>query len=287
MNFTEILKIILIGIIEGITEWLPVSSTGHMELFNHFVPVALFQKNPEFKEMFMVVIQLGAVLAVVVTFFKKLFPFQKKDENGSRVKKDVLSLWGKVIAACLPAGIIGVLCDDFLEAHLHHAAVIAAMLILYGIAFIVIEQINRKKQRVFKIDDVYSIDYKTALLIGLFQVLSLIPGTSRSGVTILGALILGVARPAGSEFTFFLAIPVMFGASFLKLLKYFAVDGGVFHGAEVLALSLGCAVAFVVSILAIKFLMNFVKKHDFKPFGIYRIALGVLVLSAVVIPNLV
>ena len=283
MQFWDVINVILIGIIEGITEWLPVSSTGHMELFNHFFPAMIFVKNPEFKEMFMVVIQLGAILAVVVHFWHKLFPFQKKTESGSIVKTDVLSLWGKVIVACLPAGVIGILFDDLLEKYLHTPAVIAAMLILYGILFIVVEDRNKKTGRLFRVDDVHQIDYKTAFLIGAFQVLSLIPGTSRSGVTILGALLIGVSRPAGAEFTFFLSIPVMLGASAIKLLKYLLLDGGIFTGAEIGALLLGSGVAFLLSLFAIRFLMNLVKKHDFKPFGIYRIALGVAVLLLLVI----
>ena len=283
MQFWDVINVILIGIIEGITEWLPVSSTGHMELFNHFFPTMIFVKNPEFKEMFMVVIQLGAILAVVVHFWHKLFPFQKKTESGSIVKTDALSLWGKVIVACLPAGVIGILFDDLLEKYLHTPAVIAAMLILYGILFIVVEDRNKKTGRLFRVDDVHQIDYKTAFLIGAFQVLSLIPGTSRSGVTILGALLIGVSRPAGAEFTFFLSIPVMLGASAIKLLKYLLLDGGIFTGAEIGALLLGSGVAFLLSLFAIRFLMNFVKKHDFKPFGIYRIALGVAVLLLLVI----
>jgi len=280
MDFVEILKILLLGIIEGITEWLPISSTGHLILTDTFFPLKM---SDAFKEMFNVVIQLGAILAVIVLFWKKLFPFQWKDKSRPVVQKDILRLWGKVIVACIPAGIVGILLDDFLEAHLHTPLVIAAMLILYGIAFIVIE--NRNKNRVFKIESTDAIDWKTALIIGAFQVLSLIPGTSRSGVTVLGAILVGVARPAAAEFTFFLAIPVMFGASFIKILKFVLENGG-FAGSEIFALLLGCVVAFAVSLAAIKCLMNFVKKHDFKPFGWYRIVLGVIVLIAIVIPQL-
>lgn len=280
MAFTEILKIILLGIVEGITEWLPVSSTGHLILTDTFIPLNM---SEEFKEMFNVVIQLGAILAVVVLFWKKLFPFQWKDREQPVVQKNILKLWGKVILACIPAGIVGILFDDILEAHLHTPLVISAMLILYGIAFIIVE--NRNKNRVFKIQTTDELDWKTALIIGAFQILSLIPGTSRSGVTVLGAILVGVARPAAAEFTFFLAIPVMFGASFIKILKFLLANGG-FAGSEVFALILGCAVAFAVSLFAIKFLMNFVKKHDFKPFGWYRIALGAVVILAVVIPQM-
>lgn len=277
MNFWEILKIILFGIVEGVTEWLPISSTGHMLLLDNFLPLKL---SESFKEMFFVVIQLGAILAVVVLFWNKLFPFQWKDKEKPVVQKDVFTLWGKVIVACLPAAVIGIPLDDFLEAHLHKPVIIALMLIVYGIAFILVEK--RNKNKTFKIQTTDEIDWKTALFIGGFQVLSLIPGTSRSGATILGALLIGVARPAAAEFTFFLAIPVMFGASLIKLVKF----GFAFTGAEIGALLLGMAVAFIVSLLAIRFLTGFVKKHDFKPFGWYRIALGALVLLALVIPQL-
>ncbi len=288
MDFIEIIKVILLGIVEGITEWLPVSSTGHMLLFDAVLPLKL---SDAFKEMFMVVIQLGAILAVVVLFWKKLFPWSKEtenDENGnsvSRIKTDksILNLWGKVLVACVPAGVIGVLFDDFLEEHLHTPLVISLMLIVYGVAFIVVEKYNKNKTLPLQTTD--EITYKHALIIGVFQVLSLIPGTSRSGATILGALLIGIARPAGAEFTFFLAIPVMAGASAIKLLKFF-LESGAFSGAEIGYLFIGSAVAFAVSMLAIKFLMDFVKKHDFKVFGWYRIALGVVVIGALVIPPL-
>jgi undecaprenyl-diphosphatase len=231
--------------------------------------------------MFFVVIQLGAILAVVVLFWKKLFPFHVKEKPV--VDKRILTLWGKVLVACIPAGIIGILFDDILETYLYKPLVIAAMLILYGIFFLVVE--HKNKNKLYKIQTTDEIDWKTALIIGGFQVLSLIPGTSRSGATILGALLVGVARPAAAEFTFFLAIPVMFGASFLKIVKFVA-NGGSFGGAETGALLLGCAVAFIVSLVAIKFLMDFVKKHDFKPFAWYRIALGFVVILAVVLPPL-
>ena len=282
MKFLEIIKVILLGIIEGITEWLPVSSTGHLLLFDAVFPL---KQSAEFMEMFNVVVQLGAILAVIVLFWNKLFPW-KKDENSNKLVADkaVFTLWGKVLVACLPAGIIGILFDDILETYLHRPLVIALMLILYGVAFIVIE--NRYKGKELPLKSTADITYKHALLIGAFQVLSLIPGTSRSGATIIGALLIGVARPAGAEFTFFLAIPVMVGASAIKILKFLLASGG-FTGAEVGYLLIGVFVAFAVSMLAIKFLMNFVKKHDFKVFGWYRIVLGAIVIATLVVPPLV
>lgn len=284
MDFIEILKIILLGIVEGITEWLPVSSTGHMLLVDE---VFTLSQTDAFKETFFVVIQLGAILAVVLLFWNKLFPWKREQtENGQKGKivtdKGILNLWGKVLVACIPAGVIGILFDDFLEAHLHTPLVIALTLILYGVAFILVENYN--KDRVLPLQTTNEITYKHALIIGAFQVLSLIPGTSRSGATILGALLIGVARPAGAEFTFYLAIPVMAGASAIKLLKFF-LENGMFSGIEFFYLLLGAAVAFAVSLLAIKFLMNFVKKHDFKVFGWYRIALGALVIATLVLPK--
>lgn len=283
MDVIEILKVILLGIVEGLTEWLPVSSTGHMLLID-----ALFTLNQTdaFKEMFFVVVQLGAILAVLVLFWKKLFPWKKEREKDGQARvitdKNILSLWGKVLVACVPAGVIGILFDDFLEAHLHTPLVIALMLILYGAAFILLE--NKNKNRAFPIQTTSEITYKHALIIGAFQVLSLIPGTSRSGATIIGALLVGVARPAGAEFTFFLALPVMAGASAYKLLDFFLESGG-FVGWELFYLLLGALVAFAVSLFAIKFLMDFVKKHDFKVFGWYRIALGAVVIATLVIPT--
>lgn len=277
MDIIEILKVIFLGIVEGITEWLPVSSTGHMLLVDE---IFTLNATDAFKEMFFVVIQLGAILAVLVMFWKKLFPWHRKTiqtaETGVKSNKivldrQILNLWGKVLVACVPAAVIGIAFDDFLEAHLHTPLIIALALIVYGVAFIVVEHINKKKDLPLKTTS--DITYKHALIIGAFQVLSLIPGTSRSGATILGALLIGVARPAGAEFTFYLAIPVMVGASAIKLLKFFMESGG-FTGAELGYLLIGAAVAFAVSLLAIKFLMNFVKKHDFKVFGWYRIALG-------------
>jgi undecaprenyl-diphosphatase len=284
MQFIEILKVVLFGIIEGITEWLPVSSTGHLLLLDQILSL---NASVAFKELFVIVIQFGAILAVLCYFFKDLFPWKKtkNEDTTSRIvlDKDILSLWGKVLVACLPAGIIGILFDDVLETHLHTPFVISLMLIAYGIAFLFVESYNGKKA--FPIQTTNQLTYKHALLIGAFQVLALIPGTSRSGATILGALLIGVSRPAGAQFTFFLAIPVMAGASFIKLLKFF-LSGSVFTGAEIGYLFIGCLVAFAVSILAVRFLMNFVKRHDFKVFGWYRIALGILVIVALVLPPL-
>lgn len=286
MDIIEILKVIFLGIVEGITEWLPVSSTGHMLLVDE---IFTLNATDAFKEMFFVVIQLGAILAVLVMFWKKLFPWHRKTiqtaETGAKsnkivLDKQILNLWGKVLVACVPAAVIGIAFDDFLEAHLHTPLIIALALIVYGVAFIVVEHINKKKDLPLKTTS--DITYKHALIIGAFQVLSLIPGTSRSGATILGALLIGVARPAGAEFTFYLAIPVMVGASAIKLLKFFMESGG-FTGAELGYLLIGAAVAFAVSLLAIKFLMNFVKKHDFKVFGWYRIALGAIVIVTLVV----
>lgn len=268
LGFIEILKILLIGIVEGITEWLPVSSTGHMLLLDELVSL---NATEEFKEMFFVVIQLGAILAVVVMFWKKLFPIAFKEKP--MVKRDVMLMWGKVAVACIPSAVLGLMFDDFLEEHFGNAVSIAAMLILYGIAFIVIEKINAK--RTPKTDKISDITFKAAILVGLFQVLSMIPGTSRSGATIIGALIIGVSRTVAAEFTFFLALPTMLGASALKIVKH----GFVFTGAEVAALLVGCAVAFVVSVMAIRFLMDFVKRHDFSAFGWYRIVLGIVVIA--------
>lgn len=271
MKLIELLKVILIGIIEGITEWLPISSTGHMLLFDEFVPLDMTGK---FKEMFFVVIQLGAILAVIVLFFKKIFPVTI-DNGKFIIEHSVIGMWLRVAAACVPAAVLGLLLDDFLEAYFGNAATISAMLILYGILFIIIE--NRNKNRIAKVDDVFLIDYKTAFLIGLFQALSMIPGTSRSGATILGALLLGVSRTAAAEFSFFLAVPTMFGASALKLLK-FGLD---FSSDELLTLAVGMLTAFAVSLATIRFLMNFVKNHSFRFFGWYRIVLGIIVLMIV------
>ena len=264
----EILKAILFGIVEGITEWLPVSSTGHMILLDEFIRLDV---SAEFYEMFQVVIQLGAIAAVIVLFFGKLWPFSPKKTGEQR--KNTWNLWFKVIVAVLPSAVLGLLFDDWMDAHLYNYVVVAVALIVYGVAFLLVE----KRAKDAKIETVDDIDYKTALLIGCFQVLSLIPGTSRSGATILGALLLGVARPAGAEFSFFLAIPTMLGASALKLMKYL-LEGIVPSGLEIGVLLTGCAVSFAVSLLVIKVLMDFVRRHSFAPFGVYRIALGALVL---------
>lgn len=267
----DILKVILLGIVEGITEWLPISSTGHLILVDEFVKLGA---SDAFKEMFNVVVQLGAILAVVVLYFNKLNPFARS--KNSRQKKQTIQLWMKVIVACLPAAVLGLLFDDWMEAHFHNYVVVSIMLIVYGILFIVVENWNKKNTPT--VTKVSQISYQTALIIGGFQVLSLIPGTSRSGATILGALLIGVSRYVAAEFTFFLAIPVMFGASGLKLLKFVAKGGG-FATMEVVMLLVGCIVAFFVSVLAIKFLMGYIKKNDFKVFGYYRIVLGLLVLA--------
>ena len=264
----EILKTILIGIVEGITEWLPVSSTGHMILLEEFVRLNMTE---EFMEMFNVVIQLGAIFAVIVLFFPKLWPFTTKEKGW--IKKDTWMMWFKVIAGVLPVAVLGLLFDGMLNEMFYNYQTVAIMLIVYGILFIVVENWNkRRKPRIRKIEEV---SFKTAFLIGMFQVLSLIPGTSRSGATILGALVLGCSRYIGAEFSFFMAIPVMFGASLLKLLKF----GFDLAGGEITVLLVGMVSAFVVSMLSIKFLMGYVKKNDFKVFGYYRILLGVIVLA--------
>ena len=267
MSIIETLKVIVLGIVEGFTEWLPISSTGHMILVDEIIHL----KQPEdFKNMFMVVIQLGAILAVVVMYFHKLNPFSPTKKPAQ--KRATLELWSKIILACIPAAIIGLLIDDIMEKYLMNGYVVAATLIIYGVLFIVIE--NANKSRNFEMQRVGDISYQTALYIGLFQLLSLIPGTSRSGSTILGAMILGCSRGAAAEFSFFLGIPVMFGASFLKIVKY----GLHFTGPQVFYLILGMVVAFIVSVYAIRFLMGYIRKHDFKFFGYYRIVLGAIVL---------
>ncbi len=267
----EIFKVIILGIVEGITEWLPISSTGHLILMDEFIKL---QASAAFKEMFNVVIQLGAIMAVVVLYFQKLNPFSKK--KNEKQQKQTIQLWMKVVVACIPAAVLGILFDDWMEAHLHNYIVVSIMLIVYGILFIIIERWNKGREpQVRKLSE---LSYKTALLIGAFQVLSLVPGTSRSGATIIGALLLGVSRYVAAEFTFFLAIPVMFGASGIKVLK-FLMEGEGFLGMEIAMLSVGCLVAFVVSIIAIKFLMGYIKKNDFQIFGYYRIVLGALVLA--------
>ncbi|MGN1013735.1 MAG: undecaprenyl-diphosphate phosphatase [Butyricicoccus sp.] len=270
LHFIEILKAIFLGIVEGITEWLPISSTGHMLLVDEFLNL---NASDEFKEMFFVVIQLGAILAVVILFWGKMFPFQFKDKSKPVVDKDIILMWIKVVVACIPGAVVTLLFDDFIDAHLHTPVVIALMLILYGAAFIFVE--NWNKTRIPTTRTLHDISFQTALLIGLFQVLSIIPGTSRSGSTIIGGLILGVSRVAAAEFTFFLAVPVMFGWSLLKMLKF----GFAFTSAELMILLVGTLVAFLVSLIVIKFLMGYIRKHDFKVFGWYRIALGILVLA--------
>ena len=267
----EILKAILFGIVEGITEWLPISSTGHMILLDEFINLKV---SDEFYTLFQVVIQLGAILAVVLMYFKTICPFGFGKDKQER--KDTWNLWGKILVACLPAAIIGILFDDWLDKHLYNSVVVSLALIIYGIIFIVIESKNFDKRNVKKLND---ITYKQAAGVGCFQLLSLIPGTSRSGSTIIGGLILGLERSVAAEFTFFLAIPVMVGASLLKLLKYILKVGLAFQAGELLLLGVGCLVAFIVSILIIKFLMNYIRKHDFKVFGYYRIVLGILVLA--------
>ena len=263
----DFLIAIILGIIEGITEWLPISSTGHMILAEEFLHMS---QSPEFMEMFRVVIQLGAILAVVVLYFHKLNPFSKR--KTAKQKRNTLNLWSKIIVSCIPAGVIGILFDDFLDKYLYNYVVVALMLVLYGVFFILIEKRNeRVRPQITKLTE---LPYSTALYIGLFQVLSMIPGTSRSGATILGGLLLGTSRHVAAEFTFYLAIPVMFGASALKMLKF----GFHYTLTEAGILIVGCLVAFVVSVFAIKFLVGYIKKHDFKAFGYYRIVLGALVL---------
>jgi undecaprenyl-diphosphatase len=269
LELAEILKVIFLGIVEGITEWLPISSTGHMLIVDEFLQL---NASDSFKEMFFVIIQLGAILAVLTSFWKKMFPFQFKDKSQPIIKKEIFSLWFKVVVACIPGAVITLLFDDYIEANFHTPIVIATTLIIYGIGFIIVE--NWNKMRIPSITNLNEITYKTAWLIGLFQVLSIIPGTSRSGATIIGALIIGVSRVAAAEFTFFLAVPVMFGLSTLKILKF----GFVFTASELFILVLGIAVAFIVSVAVIKFLMSFIKKHDFKAFGWYRIVLGIAVI---------
>lgn len=269
-EFIEILKVFFLGIVEGITEWLPVSSTGHMILVDEFLRLNV---SDGFKEMFLVVIQLGAILAVPILFWRKLIPFSK--EKTEAEKKQIYSLWLKVLVGVIPAGVLGVLLDDFFDAHFYNFVVVAIALIVYGVAFILVEHFKKDKE--YRIESVYDITYKDALIIGAYQTLSLIPGTSRSGSTILGGMLTGVSRSAASEFSFFMAIPIMAGASGLKVLK-FILDGFTATPFELLLLALGIIVSFAVSMVSINFLMSFVKKHDFKPFGIYRIALGVIVL---------
>lgn len=265
-DFIEMLKVIFIGIVQGITEWLPVSSTGHMILTDEFIKLKV---SPEFLEMFLVVIQLGSILAVLVLYFHKLNPFSPKKTAAQ--KAETLNLWGKVIVGVFPAAVIGLLFDDLLNEIFYNPTTVTITLIAYGILFILLE--NRNRRTAPKINSLNELTYKTALSIGLFQLLSLIPGTSRSGSTILGAMLIGSSRFVAAEYSFFLAIPVMFGASFLKMLKF----GFSYTSSELVILITGMVVAFVVSVLAIKFLMGYIKKHDFKAFGYYRIVLGMIV----------
>lgn len=269
MDIIEILKAILFGIVEGITEWLPISSTGHMILLNEFVTLNV---SDDFWEMFLVVIQLGAILAVVLLYWNKIFPFHFKEKPV--VQKDIFVLWFKILVACIPAAVIGLAFDDVFDALFYNPWCVAIALIVFGIAFIMIE--NRNKGAKPRINELDQISYKTALIIGLFQLIAAVfPGTSRSGATIVGALLIGVSRTVAAEFTFFLAIPVMLGASLLKLLKF----GFQFTGPEAVILLVGMIVAFVVSVVVIRFLMGYIKKHDFKVFGWYRIVLGIAVLA--------
>ena len=268
----ELLKAVLFGIVEGVTEWLPISSTGHLILLNEFITLNV---SDAFRSMFDVVIQLGAILAVIVLFFHKLNPFSPTKSEGE--KKQTWQLWFKVIAAIIPSGIVGVLLDDWMEAHFHNATVVSVALIVYGVAFLLVERRNARRVGGKTVEDVYAIDYKTALLIGCFQCLSLIPGTSRSGSTILGAILIGVGRSAGAEFSFFMAIPTMLGASAIKGLK-FLLSGVSATGTEVGVLVVGCVVSFLVSLLVIRGLMEYVRRHSFSAFGVYRIILGVVVL---------
>ena len=268
----ELLKAVLFGIVEGITEWLPISSTGHLILLNEFIQLNV---SEEFKSMFDVVIQLGAILAVIVLFFHKLNPFAPSKTGAE--KKQTWDLWFKVVAAIIPSGVVGVLFDDWMDAHLHNGIVVSIALIVYGVAFILVEKQNNGKRLKF-IEDVHEITYKTALMIGLFQCLSLVPGTSRSGSTILGAIMIGVGRSAGAEFSFFMAIPTMLGASAIKGLK-FLLSGVSATGTEIGVLLVGCVVSFIVSLLVIRGLMEYVRKHSFSAFGVYRIILGIVVLG--------
>ncbi|EKY25399.1 undecaprenyl-diphosphate phosphatase [Clostridium celatum] len=269
MEFLEIIKAIILGIVEGITEWLPISSTGHMILVDEFLKLNV---SPQFMEMFLVVIQLGAIFAVIVLYWKKIFPFTF--DNGVKIEKDTISMWFKIIVACIPAAVVGLLFDDVLNELFYNPITVAIMLILFGILFIVIENYNKNKRPT--VTTLSEITYQVAIMIGIFQLIAAVfPGTSRSGATIVGALLIGVSRTVAAEFTFFLAIPVMFGASALKLLKF----GFSFTGNEMVLLLTGMIVAFIVSIMAIKFLMSYIKTNDFKIFGWYRIILGIIVLA--------
>ncbi len=272
LTMINILKAVLFGIVEGITEWLPVSSTGHMIILDEFIKLDC---TPEFLEMFLVVIQLGAIMAVVMLFWNKIFPFQFRDKSKPVIEMDKIMLWLKIVVACTPAAVIGILFDDVFEALFYHAIPVAMALIVFGVAFIIVERRNQQGNRRAKIQSLQEITFQTALLIGIFQLIAAIfPGTSRSGATIVGALLIGVSRSAAAEFTFVLAVPVMFGASLLKLLKF----GLAFTSGELVILIVGMLVSFVVSVFVIQFLMDYIKKHDFQIFGWYRIVLGAIVL---------
>lgn len=269
----EIIKALLFGIVEGITEWLPISSTGHMIILDEFVKLNV---REEFWDLFLVVIQLGAILAVVILFWNSIFPINLTKKGEPFWKKDILQLWVKILLACVPAAVVGILFDDFLDKYLYNFPCVALALIVFGVLFIMVEK--GKKGQKAAINSIDRLDYRTVLLIGVFQLIAAIfPGTSRSGATIVGALMLSVSRVVAAEFTFYLAIPVMFGASLLKLVKFMTL-GLTFTGAEILILAAGCISAFVVSVLVIKLLMGYIKKHDFIPFGIYRIVLGMILL---------
>lgn len=268
LSIAELLKTIVLGVVEGLTEWLPVSSTGHMILVDEFIQLNV---SKAFMDMFLVVIQLGAILAVVVLSFDKLNPFSPWKSR--QEKRDTVSLWGKVLVACIPAAAIGLLFNKYMEEHFMTAPVVASTLILYGVLFILVENYNRNRRP--RVGDLAALDYKTAFIIGMFQVLALVPGTSRSGATILGGILFGTSRYVAAEFTFFLAIPVMFGASLLKIVKF----GLNFTGTEIVIMVVGMVTAFLVSILSIKFLLSYIKTNDFKAFGWYRIALGILVIA--------
>ena len=275
MSFVETLKIIVFGLVEGFTEWLPISSTGHMILVNELIRL---NQPDEYYKVFEVVIQLGAILAVVTTFFRQLWPFARRRSNGRvGLVPSRVDLWIKIIVACIPAAVIGILFDDLLDKYLYNGFVVALMLILYGVFFILIEKRNETVD--FHINRLQALDMRTAIYIGLFQCLALIPGTSRSGATILGAMLIGVARTPAAEFSFFLSVPVMFGASFLKLIKF----GFAFTSLELAVLAAGTVTAFLVSLAVIRFLMDFVRRHSFNVFGWYRIALGAVVIAYFII----
>ncbi len=268
----EIFKAVLFGIIEGVTEWLPISSTGHMILLDEFIHLGV---SAQFYKLFEVVIQLGAILAVILLYFENIWPLKRKD-GSLTLDYGILNLWGKILAACLPAGVIGLLFNDWMEEHFFTPEVVAITLIFYGILFIFIESRGIGSGKVKRVED---ISYMKAIQVGIFQLLSLVPGTSRSGSTIIGGLLIGLERSVAAEFTFYLAIPVMVGASLLKLIKYILKVGFVFHSNELLLLAVGCIVAFIVSILVIRFLMSYIRKHNFIVFGYYRIVLGLMVLA--------